>query len=52
MSQDEKTYKGQCFCGAVEIEVTGDPEGAGLLPLQGVQELVRRAGQRIHALEA
>lgn len=29
MSQDEKTYKGQCFCGAVTIEVTGDPEGAG-----------------------
>ena len=29
MSPDEKTYKGQCYCGAVEIEVTGDPEGAG-----------------------
>jgi hypothetical protein len=29
MSQDEKTFKGQCFCGAVTIEVTGDPEGAG-----------------------
>src|SRR5438046_2726750 len=29
MSTDEKTYKGQCFCGAVTIEVTGDPEGAG-----------------------
>ena len=28
MSQ-EKTYKGQCFCGAVTVEVTGDPEGAG-----------------------
>src|SRR5271166_5600433 len=23
------TYKGQCFCGAVEIEVTGAPEGMG-----------------------
>ena len=29
MSQDEKTYEGQCFCGAVTIAVTGDPEGAG-----------------------
>ena len=25
----EKTYDGQCYCGAVTIEVTGDPEGAG-----------------------
>ena len=22
-------HKGQCFCGAVEIEVTGEPEGMG-----------------------
>ncbi len=29
MNTAEKTYKGQCFCGAVEIEVTGDPAGAG-----------------------
>jgi hypothetical protein len=29
MSQDEKTYEGQCYCGAVTIEVSGDPEGAG-----------------------
>src|SRR6266550_2944808 len=29
MSQDEKTFKGQCLCGAVTIVVTGDPEGAG-----------------------
>lgn len=24
-----KTHKGGCFCGAVEIEVTGDPVGIG-----------------------
>jgi hypothetical protein len=24
-----KTYKGRCFCGAVEIAVTGDPVAAG-----------------------
>ena len=29
MSQDDKTFKGQCYCGAVTIEVTGSPEGAG-----------------------
>src|SRR3989442_4855965 len=29
MSEDEKSFKGQCFCGAVTIVVTGDPEGAG-----------------------
>ena len=29
MGQDEKTYEGQCYCGAVTIAVTGDPEGAG-----------------------
>ena len=51
MSQDEKTYEGQCYCGAVTIEVSGDPR-APALPLQGVQELVCRPGQRLHALEA
>ena len=25
----EPSYKGECFCGAVEIEVKGDPVGAG-----------------------
>src|ERR1051325_6248571 len=29
MSADAKTYEGHCFCGAVTIEVTGDPVGAG-----------------------
>src|ERR1051325_6593119 len=29
MSTEEKTYRGQCFCGAVTIEVTGEPLGAG-----------------------
>ena len=28
MSQNEKTYKGNCFCGAVEIVVSGDAEVA------------------------
>src|SRR6476620_5428814 len=29
MSQDEKTFEGQCYCGAVRIAVTGDAVGAG-----------------------
>jgi hypothetical protein len=29
MSQDEQTYEGQCYCGAVKVVVKGDPEGAG-----------------------
>jgi hypothetical protein len=29
VNQEEKTYQGQCFCGAVTIEVTGDAAGAG-----------------------
>jgi hypothetical protein len=29
MSDGEKTYEGQCYCGAVMIEVSGGPEGAG-----------------------
>ena len=26
---DEKTYEGQCYCGAVKIAVTGESVGAG-----------------------
>src|SRR3954469_20195279 len=29
MSSDRKTYEGQCFCGAVKLEVSGDSKGAG-----------------------
>ena len=29
MSPGETTYEGQCYCGAVKIEVTGDAVGAG-----------------------
>ena len=29
MSAAEKTYEGQCYCGAVKVSVTGDPAGAG-----------------------
>jgi hypothetical protein len=29
MSEQEQTYEGQCYCGAVRITATGDAEGAG-----------------------
>ena len=29
MSADGQTHHGRCFCGAVEIEVSGTPEGMG-----------------------
>jgi hypothetical protein len=29
MGENEKTFEGQCWCGAVTITVSGDPEGAG-----------------------
>ena len=29
MSENAKTYEGQCYCGAVKITVTGEPVGAG-----------------------
>lgn len=27
--QDQRVHRGHCFCGAVEVEVTGDPLGMG-----------------------
>ena len=29
MSDDEKTYEGECFCGAVKIVVRGEAVAAG-----------------------
>lgn len=29
MTNESKTYKGSCFCGAVEIAVTGEPAAMG-----------------------
>ncbi|HEY5089685.1 MAG TPA: GFA family protein, partial [Polyangia bacterium] len=29
MGENNKTYQGKCFCGAVEIAVTGEPAGMG-----------------------
>src|SRR5688572_14103144 len=30
-----KTHKGECFCGAVKLEVSGDPAGTGYCHCQG-----------------
>ena len=46
-----KTYKGSCFCGAVEIAVTGESARDGYLPLLVVPQLVGRAGQQVQPLE-
>ena len=51
MSEDEKTFDGQCQCGAVRIVVTGDPGGAGYCHCAACR--CWSAGPvRIHALEA
>ena len=36
------THFGNCFCGAVKLEVTGSPEAHGLLPLPFLPFVVRR----------
>ena len=43
------TYKGSCFCGAVEFEVTGKPAFAGYCHA-ATASLVRRADQRLQPL--
>ena len=45
-------HVGNCFCGAVTIEVTGDAGGDGLLPLPLLPLLVGRPGQRLQPVEA
>ena len=46
------SHKGECFCGAVKIEVSGDPEAMGYCQLPIVPIVVRRPGQRFLAMEA
>ena len=43
---------GSCFCGAVEVEVTGIAGGHGLLSLPFLPFLVRRTGERLQPVEA
>jgi hypothetical protein len=44
------TNQGECFCGAVRIEVSGEPEGMGL-PLPIMPFLVGWARKRLHIME-
>ncbi len=46
------THTGACFCGAVEIEVTGAPEAMGYCHCPLLPILVRRTGERLHLVEA
>src|SRR5262245_13425253 len=46
------TYKGECFCGAVQLEASGEPEGMGVLSLPLMPFVVGRTCQCLHALEA
>ena len=46
------SYVGSCFCGAVEAGGRRVAGGHGLLPLRIVPELVGRAGERLHPVEA
>ena len=46
------TYKGSCFCGAVEIDRHRRTGRGGFLSLLVVPQLVGRAGQRVQPLEA
>ena len=46
-----ETHKGGCYCGAVEIEVGGEPL-RWLLPLRKLPTLFRSAGERVHVVEA
>ncbi|HEY8553702.1 MAG TPA: GFA family protein [Burkholderiales bacterium] len=45
----EGTYRGSCFCGAVEFEVSGEPAAMGS-SLRVLPALVRRPDQRLLAL--
>jgi len=36
------SHKGECFCGAVHVEVSGEPEAMGYLPLSIMPILVGR----------
>ena len=46
------THKGECFCGAVQLEVSGEPEAMGYCTLPFMPFVVGRTGQRLLALEA
>jgi hypothetical protein len=45
------THNGTCFCGSVEIEVSGTPEGMGYCHLRVLPRVVGRTGERVQPLE-
>jgi len=46
------THIGSCFCGAVEVEVTGSPEAMGYCHCPLLPVVVRWAGERLQPLDA
>ena len=46
-----KTHAGQCRCGAVEIEMRGDPLEMGYCHCENCRALFRCTGERIHVME-
>ncbi len=45
-------HTGNCFCGAIELQVSGRAGGHGVLPLPLMPFLVRRSGECVQPLEA
>ena len=51
------THKGECFCGAVEIEVSGEPEGMGYCHCRSCRSwsvalsMHLRFGSRVNAVQ-
>ncbi|WP_449369408.1 GFA family protein [Tropicimonas aquimaris] len=43
-------HKGQCFCGAVEVEVSGDPAGMGYCHCDSCRHWSAGPGQCFHSL--
>ena len=46
-----ETHTGVCYCGAVEIEVRGEPLEMGYCHCEKLPALFRRAGKRVHVVE-
>jgi hypothetical protein len=52
MGQEEKSFDGQCLCGAVRLVVTGDPVGAGYCHRANCRRLGAVGGQAISCGDA
>ena len=46
------SYQGTCFCGAVEIEATGQPNAMGYCHCRSCRSWSARTGERVHPVGA